>query len=190
MGYSKEAERQNKALSYILKGVSPDKRIFVSMVGTSPEEIAKAKQKELDEAQASSDFSVIMQRARVPMFCPKCESIMSKPLDAKMYRIYDHCFDCQITLENKMRIDGTYEDFATNKVLKNRKAWLIDTLVGLDTWKDNYKVEYLNQTAADTRIVDTETWLQDNKHTETLIAEAITHFTTELKEIEEVLNEK
>ena len=59
-----------------------------------------------------------MQRARIPMFCPECEKIMPKELDKKMYRLYDHCFDCQVILENKMRIDGTYENFEKIKSLR------------------------------------------------------------------------
>ena len=34
--------------------------------------------------------------------------------------MYNHCFDCQIKIENKMRIDGTYEEWEKEKLDKIR----------------------------------------------------------------------
>ena len=61
-GYSKEAERQNKALGNLLKGQEVEKR---SMVGY------EGKQKE--KGDIKSELTDIMSEVRVPLFCPKCK---------------------------------------------------------------------------------------------------------------------
>ena len=40
---------------------------------------------------------------------------MKKRLDDKFWRLYGHCFDCQIKIENKMRINGTYDTWEKEK---------------------------------------------------------------------------
>ena len=93
MGYSKERERENKALKALLKGDSVEKRVMVGYEGD--------KQESGDKIDKLSD---IMKDARMPMFCPKCERVMKIKLDNKMWLLYNHCFDCQIQIENKLRI--------------------------------------------------------------------------------------
>ena len=73
MAYSKETERQNKALGDILAGRETEKRVMVGYEG--------GKQKEGDQISRMTD---IMKAARMPMFCPECEVIMKKKLDDKM----------------------------------------------------------------------------------------------------------
>ena len=109
-GYSRENERQNKALQTILDGGTPEKRIFVSMMD-------KKKEKQGDRKSHLTD---IMAEARVPWFCPECDKVMKKKLDDKMWRLFGHCFDCQVETENKLRITGEYDDWAEKKVLNNQ----------------------------------------------------------------------
>ena len=35
-----------------------------------------------------------------------------------------HCFNCQVEIENKKRIEGTYEEWAQQKVLKNKVSFI------------------------------------------------------------------
>ncbi len=55
----------------------------------------------------------------VPLFCPKCSSIMKHENDKKMYGIYGHCFSCQIKEETEMKINGTYVEFEKSKLRQN-----------------------------------------------------------------------
>ena len=86
MGYSKEAERQNKVLGDLLAGKTPEKRVMVGYDGK--------KEKSGDKISHLSD---VMKEARMPWFCPKCKKVMKKRLDNKFYMKLGHCFDCQIT---------------------------------------------------------------------------------------------
>ena len=101
MAYSKEAERQNKALGDVLAGSTPEKRVMVGYEGK--------KQKGGDQISRLSD---IMKEARMPMFCPECDKIMKQKLDNKMWSLFGHCFDCQIKIEHTLRIEGKYEEWA------------------------------------------------------------------------------
>ena len=93
MGYSKESERQNKVLGDLLAGRTPEKRVMVGYEGK--------KQSSGDQISRMTD---IMKDVRMPMFCPECDKIMKKRLDDKFWMMFGHCFDCQITIENKLRI--------------------------------------------------------------------------------------
>ena len=62
MGYSKEAERQNKVLGDLLSGKTPEKRIMVGYEG-----------KKEATGDKVSKMTEIMQEARMPLFCPKCK---------------------------------------------------------------------------------------------------------------------
>ena len=129
-GYSKEAERQNKALGNLLKGQEVEKR---SMVGY------EGKQKE--KGDIKSELTDIMSEVRVPLFCPKCKKTMKKKLDNKFWYLYKHCFDCQIDFENKLRIEGKYDDWAINKAKDNQRAWIDDMIQGVEQWRKERPVD-------------------------------------------------
>jgi ribosomal protein L37AE/L43A len=129
-GYSKEAERQNKALGNLLKGQEVEKR---SMVGY------EGKQKE--KGDIKSDLTDIMSEVRVPLFCPECKKTMKKKLDNKFWYLYKHCFDCQIDFENKLRLEGKYDDWAINKAKDNQKAWVDDMIQGIEQWRHERPVD-------------------------------------------------
>ena len=129
-GYSKEAERQNKALSNLLKGQEVEKR---SMVGY------EGKQKE--KGDIKSELTDIMSEVRVPLFCPKCKKTMKKKLDNKFWYLYKHCFDCQIDFENKLRLEGKYDDWAINKAKDNQRAWIDDMIQGIEQWRTERPVD-------------------------------------------------
>ncbi len=91
-----------KHLNQLITGKTPEKRVMVGYEGD------KKKKKSGDKIDRLSD---IMKEARMPWFCPKCKKVMKKRLDNKIWFIYNHCFDCQIKLENKLRIDGKYDEW-------------------------------------------------------------------------------
>ena len=106
-GYSKETERQNEALKSILRDEAPEKRAMVGY--NSGKELKK-------HGDKISPLSEVMKEARMPWFCPECKKTMKIKLDDKMWRLYGHCFDCQVKMETKLRAIGKYEDWEKNKI--------------------------------------------------------------------------
>ena len=64
-GYSKEAERQNKALKDLMQGREYEKDY--AQVGY------EGKEENLGGKTRESELSEVMQKARMPWFCPKCQ---------------------------------------------------------------------------------------------------------------------
>ena len=117
-GYSKEAERQNKALADLMAGKEHEKEYV--QVGY------EGKQKDLGGKTRESELSEVMQSVRMPWFCPKCDKAMKKKLDRKFWSTQGHCFDCQVDYENKLRVKGEFDKYAQLKMLENQKAYLKD----------------------------------------------------------------
>ena len=86
--YSKDMERQNKALKDLLSGREHEKDY--TLVGY------EGKKDNRGGETRESEISKIMQSVRIPLFCPKCKKAMKKKLDDKFWRTKRHCFDCQI----------------------------------------------------------------------------------------------
>ena len=83
MGYSRDSERQNKALQSILDGGEPEKRIMVS----TSEPVRDAKEKTEGERKRINEKFEATKAARMPWFCPKCDKVMNKRLDNKSFVI-------------------------------------------------------------------------------------------------------
>ena len=124
-GYSKDAERQNEALGNLLKGEKVEKR---AMVGYTP------KQKE--KGDIKSELTDIMSEVRMPLFCKECKKTMKKKLDDKFWRLFGHCWECQIQFEHKLRLEDKYDEWATNRAKKNQRAWVDDMIVGIEEWRN------------------------------------------------------
>ena len=131
-GYSKEAERQNKALGNLLKGQEVEKR---SMVGY------EGKQKE--KGDIKSELTDIMSEVRMPLFCPKCKKTMKKKLDDKFWRLFEHCWDCQLDFEHKLRLEGKYDEWATERAKNNQKGWVDDMIQGIEQWRTERPVDQI-----------------------------------------------
>jgi hypothetical protein len=73
-----------------------------------------------------------LQQARdlqkVPLFCPKCKTLMKNPNDKDFYRIHSHCFNCQIKFETELKRDGKWEEY--HKEIHNSE---------IEKWKTNYE---------------------------------------------------
>ena len=129
-GYSKESERQNKALGNLLKGQEVEKRTIVGYEG---------KQKE--KGDVKSELTDIMSEVRMPLFCPKCKKTMKKKLDDKFWRLFEHCWDCQLDFEHKLRLEGKYDEWAISRAKNNQKAWVDDMIQGVEQWRDERPVD-------------------------------------------------
>ena len=158
-GYSRENKRQNEALQSILDGGVPEKRIFVAI---EDKEEKKARhehiRKEREEANKRSDS---LKEARMPWFCPECDKVMKKRLDDRWWYLYGHCFGCQIKIENKMRIDGIYDEWAEKKVIANKLSWVKEQKEQLKEYKKQKGPEFYNQINPDGHSVEKEKWNMD-----------------------------
>jgi len=173
-GYSKDSERQNQALRSILEGGTPEKRIFVSMMD----------KKEEVKGDRKSHLTDIMAEARVPWFCPECDKVMKRKLDDKMWRLFGHCFDCQVIMENKLRITGEYDDWAKKKVLLNQRSFVEEQLQNVDEWKNQGDITFYNQINPDGHSVEKEKWDINKEKIIEQADEAIGHFKELLEKID------
>ena len=168
---SKEIERQNKAMQSILRGEKPEKRVFFGYEGDK--ELAK---KEFEEAQRQIEEKLdATKEARMPWFCPKCDAVMKKRLDDKFWRLYGYCFDCQIKVENKMRIDGTYNRWSEQKVIANKLAWIKEQKQSIEEFKNQKAPEFLEQFRPDGYSVDRESWKMNSEGIAKQADEALEH---------------
>ena len=132
--YSKENERQNKALKSILKGQAPEERVMVGYEG----------KKDNTPGDKIDRLSEIMKEARMPWFCPKCDKVMKKRLDNKMWMYYGHCFDCQVEDENKKRIEGKFDEWAEEKVKNKKIVWIKEQRESIEEFKKQKSPSFLN----------------------------------------------
>ena len=146
MGYSKESQRQNKVLGDLLSGKTPDKRIMVGYEGKT------------ESGDKISRLSDVMKEARMPMFCPKCDIIMKKRLDNKFWNMYGHCFDCQVKIENKMRIDGTYEEWEKEKIKQNKISFIKEQIQAIEEWRNTKAPTWFNNVGVNTPELEEEKW--------------------------------
>jgi len=175
MAYSKEAARQNQALKDLLAGRTPEKRVMVGYKG-----------KEKESGDIESPLTDIMSKVRMPMFCPKCDVVIKKRLDDKMWRMFGHCFGCQIKIENKLRISGEYEEWAENKIRNNKISFIKDTIQQLEEWKKQSLPEWYNNVGVNYPMLEKEKWDVDMEKVAKEADEAIEKFTEELKKLEDV----
>ena len=126
----------------------------------------------------------IMKDVRMPMFCPECDKIMKKRLDDKMWRMFGHCFDCQIKIENKLRIEGKYEEWAEKKIRKNKIAFVKDQIQAISEWKDMKAPEFYNNVGVNYPMLEKEKWDVDMEKVQKEADDAIEKYTEVLKELE------
>ena len=147
-GYSKETQRQNEVLKSILRDETPEKRVLVGYEGDT----------EVKQGDKISPLTDVMKEARMPWFCPECKKTMKIKLDDKMWRLYGHCFDCQIKIETKMRAAGNYEEWEKNRIRENKKSYVKDMLQGLDSWEKESMPEIHNSVGLEEVELQKEKW--------------------------------
>ena len=98
---------------------------------------------------------------------------MKKKLDDKFWRMFGHCFDCQITIENKLRIEGNYDEWAQNKILENKKSFLKDLKQSIDEFEETGgKATFFNSVGVVTPELEKEEWSMGDEKFNTLVKEA------------------
>ena len=173
MGYSKEAERQNKALGDIISGRETEKRVMVGYKG-----------KEKEDGDIIPNMTKLMKDVRMPWFCPDCKVLMKKRLDDKIWRLFGHCFDCQITMENKLRIEGNYEGWAKEKIKQNKISFLKDQMQAISEWRDSNAPEWYNNVGVNTPQLEKEKWDIDMVKVKEEATEALEKYEEALKQLE------
>ena len=174
--YSKDNERQNKALKSILRGETPEKRIFVAQEDL---EFKKKVKKEAQEEQKRIDEKLEATKgARMPWFCPECKKVMKKRLDDKMYRLHNQCFDCQIKFEAKLRAEGKYENWEKQKVLRNKLSWINEQVQGVEDWREQSvkPIEAHNSVGVNEIEIEREKWNVDVDNINKMADEALEEF--------------
>ena len=151
-----ERERQLRARQSILQGETPEKRIFIANEDKEFKEKMRL-EREVERKKSNEKFEAL-KGARMPWFCGKCKKIMKKHLDEKMWYLYNHCFECQVDIENKLRISGKFDEWAQQKVIANKLSWIRDQKQSIVEFKKQDKVEFWEQIRPDGYSVDKEKW--------------------------------
>ena len=155
-GYSRDIERQNKALQTILDGGTPERKIYIAKEDMEyKKSIQEKNQKERERINRKFEAT---KEARMPWFCPKCDKVMKKRLDDKMWFLHDHCFDCQLKKEHKMRLEGTYNEWIEKKEIANKLAWIRDQKILIKEFKEQETPEFYQQFRPDGVSLDKEKW--------------------------------
>jgi len=176
--YSKEQDRQNKALEDLMAGREHTKDYV--QVGY------EGKSEDLGGKTRESRLSKIMQSVRMPLFCPSCKKTMKKKLDRKFWNMANHCMDCHIDMENKLRISGEYETYAKKKINENKKAYLKDLKQTIDEYEETGgKAEYFNSVGVQEVELEKEQWQMGEAEFDKLIQEARDYITNLEKAIDE-----
>jgi hypothetical protein len=183
-----EHQRHVKARQDIMSGKTPEKRIFVHM-----EDLEEKKKRE-DEIKADrerkNDRMDALKGAKTPWFCPECNKVMKSHLDDKMYRLHSQCFDCQVRFENKLRVDGKYEEWEEKKVLNNQLSYLRDQIESIEDWKKeaSKQVVAYDQVGVKDIELHKETWSQNTEQVEKMSKEALKELNKIKEDVEEKLN--
>ena len=183
-----EHQRHVKARQDILSGKTPDKRIFVHMEDV--EEKKKREEEIKSERERKSNRSDALKEARTPWFCPECKKVMKKRLDDKMYRLHNHWFDCQIEFENKLRIEGKYEQWEEKKVLNNQLSYIKDQIESIEDWKEEASKPFESMDSVGIKEVELqkEKWTQNKEQVEKMAKEALEELNKIKEDAEEKLN--
>ena len=183
-----EHQRHVKARESILKGEAPQKRIFVHM-----EDLEEKKKREDEiktEREQKNERMDALKGAKTPWFCPECNKVMKRKLDDKMYRLHNQCFDCQVKFENKLRVEGKYDEWEEKKVLNNQLSYIKDQIASIEDWREEVSkpVELFDSVGIEEVELQTEKWSQNKEQVEKMTKEAIEELNKMKTEVEEKLN--
>ncbi len=71
-----------------------------------------------------AEIKALIASKQMPANCPKCGKEMNQRLDKKFWSLEKHCFDCQVAFEHELRLDGKFEAYEKERLLRNAEAWL------------------------------------------------------------------
>ena len=177
--YSKDMERQNKALKDLLSGKEHTKDyVQVGYEGKVDDRGGETRESELSKT---------LQKLRMPLFCPNCKKAMKKRLDRKFWNLFNHCMDCQIEEEHKLRVKGEFETYARKKMLANRKGYIKDLKQSIDEFEETGgKKEFFNSVGVQTPELEKEEWSMGEEEFEKVVTEAREH----LNKLQEAIDEE
>ena len=93
----------------------------------------------------------------MPLCCPNCNKPMKvTSINKKMYGIHGTCFDCVLIKEDKIKLDGRWEEYEKGQVKANVVAGLEDFEKALDSWYQE-KESFISEAG------DVESWEGGNK---------------------------
>ena len=184
---SRERARQIENIRRVAHGGKVEKKIFVQMEDV--EEKKKRQEQILKEREEKSSRSDVLKEARTPWFCPACNKTMKSHLDDKMYRLYGHCFDCQVKFEAKLRAKGTFQNWERQKVLNNKLAWIKEQREGVQDWRNEASkpIEVHESVGVQELELETERWSQNTEQIEKMADEALQEFDKMEQETQEEL---
>lgn len=145
-----------RAIQAILRGETP--KMSVSMYVEKAEQAAKdlkpgdtwedaeGRKWKINET-GTKVRETIMDGARMPWWCPKCEKIMNKRLDDKMYWSQGMCFDCVIKRDTDMQIAGTFGGFEQKFLTDRIIGFLKDAKIEIERYMEGLsdKQEFVNE---------------------------------------------
>lgn len=73
-----------------------------------------------------SSIDNIRDFLKIPLWCPECGGHLKHSADKKIYKIYNHCLDCQIKKETKMKMEGSFEEYEKQVINSNLKSMVSD----------------------------------------------------------------
>ena len=144
------------------------------------------KGKEREKGDIIPKMTELMKDVRMPWFCPECDSVMKKKLDNKMWTLFGHCFDCQIKIENKLRIEGKYEEWEKEKIRKNKISFIKEAIQKIEEWKNMKAPEWYNNVGVNYPELTNETWDIDTTQIQLMADEALEEYNKVLIELENV----
>ena len=184
---SRERSRQIENIRRVARGEGVSKKIFVQMEDL--DEKKKRQEQVTKDREESLKRSDALKGARTPWFCPACNKTMKSHLDDKMYRLYSHCFDCQVKFEAKLRAKGTFENWERQKVLNNKLSWIDDMILSVEDWKNEASKPYEIQESVGVQELELqkEKWSQNTEQVDLMAKEAIEEYSKMKEETQKEL---
>lgn len=129
--------------------------------------------------QTNTKLDTFKKIAMMPILCPECSHPMKHKLDKKMYPLHGKCFNCVISMETRLRLEGKYEEYANNIIKGNMSGFIKEAKDFIWEFSNEIETSYYTEQGDKEEFVGTE---DKKKITEVWIQE--------LNEMEKLLNEK
>jgi hypothetical protein len=78
-----------------------------------------------------------IENVATPFLCPKCSKPMNHDIDKKMYSIHKMCLHCTTEMESELKMQGKYEEYERNMIMKNAQYFADNVSSGLDQFLDD-----------------------------------------------------
>jgi len=150
MGFSIE-EKGQQALDEIRRKVSGNLKkwesIKISTYVSSPAKPVTPKEGDVWEERGKTwtikngikQTVTKLDSVRIPMWCPECGRTMKSRVDDRTYTTDGKCHVCVIKEETRMRIAGTFEEYALKRFRKNQIAYVKDKIQYLESIRNELK---------------------------------------------------